>query len=185
MTHETREQGGGRQVRFVPLTKEAMEFLRDSDTASAGAVAGVELPDYFVTEGALWLWRYRLGQIEEDAAQTPWVIRQAVVGEDGNVVGHAGFHGPPDADGMVEVAYSVVPAYRRRGYARAMLAELLRRAGADPAVRTVRAAISPDNAGSLATVEPFGFVHTGEQWDEIDGRELLYELELRNGEGAA
>jgi len=97
-------------------------------------------------------------------------------GEDGAVVGHAGFHGPPDRAGLVEIAYSVAPEHRRQGYARAMLVELLRRAAADAEVRTVRATISPDNAGSLATIAGFGFVHVGEQWDELDGRELIFEV---------
>ena len=77
--------------------------------------------------------------------------------------GHAGFHGPPDETGMVEISYSVAPDFRRQGYARAMLAELLHRAAVEPAVTTVRATTSPDNAASLATVSGFGFVEVGEQ----------------------
>jgi RimJ/RimL family protein N-acetyltransferase len=93
------------------------------------------------------------------------------------VVGHGGFHGPPDEHGTVEVAYSVDPDFRRRGYARAILKALLERADADPAVRVVRASISPENAGSLATIAGFGFKKAGEQWDPEDGLELVF---LRN-----
>ena len=88
--------------------------------------------------------------------------------------GHGGFHGPPDADGTVEVAYSVDPAHRRRGYAKAILAALLARVDADPAVRAVRASIRPDNTGSLATIAGFGFTKIGEQWDPEDGLEDVY-----------
>ncbi len=77
---------------------------------------------------------------------------------------------------MVEISYSVAPDFRRQGYARAMLAELLHRAAVEPAVTTVRATTSPDNAASLATVSGFGFVEVGEQWDEEDGRELIFEV---------
>jgi RimJ/RimL family protein N-acetyltransferase len=98
---------------------------------------------------------------------------------EGVVVGHAGFHGPPDQTGMLEVAYSVDPAYRRRGYARAMLRELLPRAATEPSVSTVRATISPGNVASLATISGFGFTEVGEQWDEEDGRELIFEVTLR------
>ena len=41
--------------------------------------------------------------------------------EDLLVVGRAGFHGPPDAGGMVEVGYAVDPDFRRRGNAIAAL----------------------------------------------------------------
>jgi RimJ/RimL family protein N-acetyltransferase len=57
-----------------------------------------------------------------------------------------------------------------------MLRALLSRAAAEPAVRVVRAAISPGNVASLATIAGSGFVEVGEQWDERDGRELLFEL---------
>jgi RimJ/RimL family protein N-acetyltransferase len=82
---------------------------------------------------------------------------------------------------MVEIGYSVAPEHRRQGYARAMLAELLRRAAADPAVRTVRASISPGNAASLATISGFGFAKVGEQWDDEDGLELVFEVPANRG----
>ncbi|MGH3158141.1 MAG: GNAT family N-acetyltransferase, partial [Streptosporangiaceae bacterium] len=75
----------------------------------------------------------------------------------------------------VEVGYSVDPAYRRQGYATAMLRELLARAATEPGVRTVRATISPDNIASLATIAGFGFEPNGEQWDEEDGLELIFD----------
>ena len=56
-----------------------------------------------------------------------------------------------------------------------MLAALLERARAEPAVKVVRASISPDNEASLATIAGFGFVRVGEQWDAEDGLELLFE----------
>ena len=76
---------------------------------------------------------------------------------------------------MVEIGYSVAPEFRRRGYARAMLVELLRRAREEPEAVTVRASIRPDNVASRATIAGFGFAQVGEQWDKIDGLELLYE----------
>jgi RimJ/RimL family protein N-acetyltransferase len=96
--------------------------------------------------------------------------------QSGLVIGHAGYHGPPDESGMVEVGYSVDPRFRRLGHGRQMLAELLRRARAEPQVRTVRASISPENAASLAIVSSFAFTPAGEQWDDVDGLELIFEL---------
>ncbi|GAB2992776.1 GNAT family N-acetyltransferase [Saccharothrix stipae] len=166
-------------VRFVELDGRVMAALLDGDLTAAE----VALTEYFLTDRARWLWRYRLDQIAADPGNARWMARLAVVDEgavDGEavgdvVVGHAGFHGPPDAAGMVEIGYSVDPAFRRRGYARAALVELLRRAAADPGVRTVRATIGPDNEASLATIAGFGFVEVGEQWDDEDGLELIFE----------
>ena len=160
------------EVRLVRLPLDALDALLAGDLAAASRLAGVELTPYILEHR--WLWQIRADQVRREPAAADWIARAAVV--DDVVVGHAGFHGPPDPDGTVEVAYSVDPVYRRRGYANAMLTAAIAWASADPAVRTVRASISPDNAASLATLRPFGFAHVGEQWDEEDGVELLFEL---------
>jgi RimJ/RimL family protein N-acetyltransferase len=163
-------------VRFVELTSATLTALLDGDLPRASAAAGVELTEYFVADRAKWLWRLRLDQVTADPDRARWIARAAVAEPAGVVVGHAGFHGPPDEAGMVEIGYSVAPDFRRQGYARAMLAQLLRRAAAEPAVTTVRATISPDNAASLATISGFGFAEVGEQWDDEDGLELIFEV---------
>jgi len=122
------------------------------------------------------LWRRRSEQIRERPGDAPWVTRLIVDPAVALPVGVAGFHGPPDADGMVEVGYRVDPAHRRMGYARRALETLLAVAHDHPGVRTVRATVSPDNDASLALIAAYGFVENGEQWDEEDGREIVFEV---------
>jgi hypothetical protein len=43
-------------------------------------------------------------------------------------------------------------------------------------VTTVRVTISPDNDASNALAAQYGFAETGEQWDEDDGLEIIYEV---------
>lgn len=168
-------EGVFRSIRFVPLPGPALAALADQDLAAASEAAGITLTPYFITSEAVGLWRLRIADIAANPESARWIAQATVAEPDGVVVGHAGFHGPPDAAGMVEVAYSVDPAYRRQGYATAMLHELLLRAASEPGVTTVRASISPANAGSLATVARFGFIRNGEQWDADDGLELIFE----------
>lgn len=160
-------------TRLVPLPIGALRALLDGNLESASTITGLSLTPYFVEHR--WLWDIRVPQIEQDPTAADWIARAAVDGE--MVVGHVGFHGPPDTHGMVEVAYSVDPAHRRRGYGRAMLAAALAWARAER-VLIVRATIGPENVASLATVARFPFALVGEQWDEEDGRELVYELIL-------
>ena len=48
----------------------------------------------------------------------PWTLGFAVVHRDGDrVIGSAAFKGPPDDDGVVEIAYGIAPSYEGRGYA--------------------------------------------------------------------
>jgi ribosomal-protein-alanine N-acetyltransferase len=165
--------GETHEIELVPLSVRTMTALVAGDLDTARAACGAELSSYFLD--AAWLWRIRLEQVQQEPRALDWIARAAVDARTGDVVGHVGFHGPPDYRGMVEVAYAVDPAYRRRGYATAMLRTALAWAAADPSVHFVRASISPDNAASLATLRPFGFRHVGEQWDEEDGLELLFE----------
>ncbi|MFC7533134.1 GNAT family N-acetyltransferase [Actinoplanes sp. GCM10030250] len=159
-------------IRFLKLSPATLAALVAGDLEGASALAGHPLTPYLVEEK--WLWDIRLEDIGRNPAAADWIARAAITEPEGIVVGHGGFHGPPDDDGIVEVAYSVDPAHRRRGHARAMLAELLRRADADPAVTAVRASIRPDNVASRATIAGFGFKKIGEQWDQEDGLEDVY-----------
>jgi [ribosomal protein S5]-alanine N-acetyltransferase len=160
------------------LDATVLQRLIAGDLAGARGAAGVELPAEFLAE--TWLWTLRLGQLIGEPGCAPWLVRAVVVADGeaaGTVVGHAGFHGPPDPRGMVEVGYRITPEHRRRGHARAALGELLayaRRQGAT----IVRASISPDNAASLALAGSYDFTQIGEQHDEIDGVELVFERQI-------
>lgn len=159
-------------LRFLPLSPTVLAALVAGDLDTASTAAGHPLTRFLADEK--WLWEIRLADIAADPRAADWIARAAIAEPSGVIVGHGGFHGPPDADGVVEVAYTVAPEHRRRGYARAMLAELLRRADADPAVTAVRASIRPDNIGSKKVIAGFGFRKIGEQWDPIDGLENVY-----------
>ena len=160
------------EIRFVRLSAETLTALIEGDLDAASRSAGIPLSAFLLSEG--WLWRIRRDQIAGDPASADWVVRAVVDAESGQVVGHGGFHGPPDDDGTVEVAYSVDPVFRRRGYAKAILAALVDRARDAPAVHAVRASIRPDNVASLATIRGFGFHKVGEQWDPEDGLEWVF-----------
>ncbi len=118
----------------------------------------------------------RSRQVEEDPASAAWVTGVIWDEQRHLAVGRAGYHGPPDPAGMVEIGYAVDPALRRRGYARAALEALLRRAAEEPQVRTVRVSISPDNLASYELASQYGFIEVGQQWDNEDGLEIIYEL---------
>ena len=166
-----------KRVRIVQLSAAAMQALAEGDLAAAEAVATVPLPAYFAGPRRRGLWRMRSEQVRADPRSGLWVTGAIWDVERQVTVGHAGYHGPPDASGMVEVGYEVDPPYRRQGYARAALVALLDRAAREPEVRTVRASVRPDNLASRALVLQYGFVEVGEQWDEEDGLETVFEVD--------
>jgi RimJ/RimL family protein N-acetyltransferase len=100
----------------------------------------------------------------------------AVLREEGVIVGSAGFHSPPDETGMIEIGLEVVPAYRGRGLAQEMLHGMWQWVVDQPGVVTLRYTVSPDNAASQAIIRKLGFEFRGQQIDEEDGPEDIFEL---------
>lgn len=165
-------------VAILPLSAPTLHALAAGDLTAARTAAGLALPEVFVAEDWIGTWRFRSLQVREDPASAAWITGAVWDAAAARVVGKAGYHGPPDAAGMVEVGYAVVPELRRRGYARAALEVLLRRAAAEPEVRVVRASVRPDNVASLALIQQYGFVAVGEQDDEEDGLEIIHEVRV-------
>ena len=100
----------------------------------------------------------------------PWTYGFFIVERSsGMVIGSAGFKGPPDAQGMVEIAYGVDPSCQGQGFATEAAGALLRYAAADPRVRLLRAHTLPEANASTRVLGKCGFVHIGEVVDPEDG----------------
>ena len=98
------------------------------------------------------------------------------------VIGDAGFKGKPGSQGMVEIGYSVLPAYRGQGFATEAARALVDWALAQPEVKRIIAECSPDNVASIRILEKLGM-----QRREANGGILRWELaipqENRPGDG--
>ena len=164
------------RVEIVQLDAAALRGLGDGDQAAAERTSPVPLSPYLAGPDCRRVWEIRAEQAARDPTSAAWITGIVWDPERELAVGRAGYHGPPDADGMVEVGYSIDPQYRRQGYARAALRLLIARAEAEPEVRTFRATISPDNVASRDLVLAHGLVEVGEQEDDEDGLEIIYEL---------
>ena len=64
---------------------------------------------------------HRLPRIAANPAAAPYLLRLAVLRDEGIVVGSAGFHDRPDASGMIEIGLGVEPARRGQGLAQELL----------------------------------------------------------------
>ncbi len=111
-----------------------------------------------------------LDQLRAALVADPWVHGFAVVHqESGEVIGSAGFKGPPDEDGMVEIAYGIVLSYQGRGYATEAAMALLEFAFNNGGVSLVRAHTLPENNASTRVLTKCGFEYVGEVVDPEDG----------------
>jgi [ribosomal protein S5]-alanine N-acetyltransferase len=88
---------------------------------------------------------------------------------DACVIGSAGYKGPPDAAGMVEIAYGIAPAYQGQGFATEAAAALVANAFADGRVRLARAHTLPEANASTHVLRKCGFAFIGDVVDPDDG----------------
>jgi RimJ/RimL family protein N-acetyltransferase len=160
------------------LSLSQLERLAAGEGGAVAAELGAVLSAAWLAEVG-WLAALRAEQLRLRPADGPWLLRPILlIGPDGSrtAIGYLNFHAAPNADGQVEVGYTLLPAARGQGYAieavRAAFAWATRVHG----VTRFRAAVAPDNERSRNLVMKLGFRQTGEQWDEVDGLELVYEL---------
>ena len=165
------------RLELVSMSPGFIEALMGGDRERAASVIGLRLPASWPEEIHHLLNR-RLEQMRRDPSEQPWLARAMVLrNDDRTVIGNIGFHGPPDGRGMVEVGYTVDPDHRRRGYAEEAVRALFDWASREHGIRLFRASVSPNNEPSLGLIRKLGFARTGVQWDEIDGEELVFELQ--------
>ncbi|GAA1761947.1 hypothetical protein GCM10009747_21510 [Agromyces humatus] len=99
----------------------------------------------------------------------PYLVRR---GRDGSAIGGVNLFGPPDADGVVEFVFGLVPAVRGEGLSQHTVAatvELARSAGA----RVARAEAEISNLPARRVLEGEGFAEASRTPDSI-----VYELRL-------
>jgi len=119
---------------------------------------------------------WRVPQVKADPTCNKWFVRWIVLKENREVIGSTSFHGAPDNDGMLEIGLGIENDYQNQGFAREALLGMWRWAITFPEVRTLRYTVSPENAPSIAVINYFGFELKGQQMDEIDGPENIYEM---------
>jgi [ribosomal protein S5]-alanine N-acetyltransferase len=111
-----------------------------------------------------------IARVRTTAPGDPWALSFAAVERaSGSAVGGCAFKGPPDADGVVEVAYGIDSPHRGRGFATEAAGALVGFAFASGRVRLVRAHTKPDNGASARVLAKCGFRPVGEVIDPEDG----------------
>jgi RimJ/RimL family protein N-acetyltransferase len=154
----------------VPLSVDDLMAMLEGDRDRAAFTWPGWWPDD-VDRHHLELWLDRAKERPDGAA---WGPRAVVESARGSMVGHAGFHRPPQsladalsdpsfegartpaAAGAVEIGYTIFSAARRRGYASEAVAALVGWAMGTGQVSTVIASVAEDNAASHGVLRRVG-----------------------------
>ena len=150
------------RLALVPTTPDlAQAELNDAEGFSGllGALVPDAWPPDELTDARLLF----LCMLEANPTWIGWLGWYAVrlgTTDPPTLIGSAGFKGPPNEEGVVEIGYSVLPTHQGRGLATEMTAALVGWAAGQGA-RIVRAHVKPANAASIRVLEKLGFQETG------------------------
>jgi RimJ/RimL family protein N-acetyltransferase len=130
--------------------------------SALGCVVPSSWPPEFYDVDAV---RYSLNWLLKHPNEAEWgfyyFLERESSGARPTLVGAGGFKGPPEADGIVELGYSIVPERRRRGYATEATRAMLAFAFASARVKTVIGQTLPSLVASIGVLEKAGFALTG------------------------
>lgn len=122
--------------------------------------------------------RWRVPQVKANPDVNVWFIRWIVFRETKEVVGSISFHAPPDEVGMIEIGFGICEACQNQGLGKEALLGMWTWVIDQPGVETLRYTVSATNAPSMAIINSLGFEHVGQQIDEDDGPEEIFEMSV-------
>lgn len=167
-----------RRLELVAILPEEYERLAvDRADPTLWTDRGLTNPyRYFVDDpGPL---EHRIPRVRANPSFAAYAVRLAVLRAERVIIGSAGFHDLPDERGMIEIGLEIVEPLRRQGYARELVHGMWSWVIGQPGVRVLRYGCAVTNAPSQSLVRSLGFEHVGEQIDEEDGPEDLYEMSV-------
>ncbi len=142
------------RLRMVPFTVELVHAaLRDR--AALSAMLAAHVPDEWPGPDFAEMLQFEAERLAQNPERGQWggvIIHQA----ERTVVGDMGFKGGPDQAGALEIGYSIIPAYRGRGFAPEMAWALIAWGLAQPGVQRVTAECAADNLASVRVLEKLG-----------------------------
>ena len=123
---------------------------------------------------------WRVPHVKADQSCNRWFVRFIVLKENREVIGSTSFHGAPDGDGMIEIGLGIEKPFQNKGFAKEALLAMWRWAVTSPEVKVLRYTVSPENKPSIAVIEYFRFIYKGQQIDDIDGAENIFEMSAQD-----
>jgi [ribosomal protein S5]-alanine N-acetyltransferase len=142
------------RLLYLPYSLKLKKATLQNRSLLAGLIVAT-VPDDWPGPDLMEALPFFIGLMEQDPSGDVWdgiIIHK----QDNIVIGDMGFMGGPDASGVVEIGYSIIPAYRNQGYATEMARCLITWAFQQPGIRAVIAECLDDNAGSIKVLEKLG-----------------------------
>jgi len=165
------------------MTEDFLKACLLEDTEKTNLLIGFKVsPDWLEEKDLMML---RMSDYRADNKYIPWGLHAVGLRKSSEMVGFIGFHTRPNpeylkafAPNAIEFGYTIFLPHRRQGFAEEAIRGLLKWAAERHPLDQFIAAVSPTNLASTALVKKLGFQKIGEQMDEIDGLEFVYQLSV-------
>lgn len=148
------------RLELIPATPELLRLELSDRDAFAAALAVRVAAGWPPGEYDADAMRFFLDQMTTQGDRVAGWLGYYVVARDATspreLIGAAGYFGPPDG-GAVEIGFSIVETWRRRGIATEVAAGLIEHAARQPTVRRVVARSRRDNLPSHGVLLKCGF----------------------------
>ncbi|MBZ5538584.1 MAG: GNAT family N-acetyltransferase [Acidobacteriia bacterium] len=141
------------------------------DTQEFSRQLGVRVPEDWPpplndAQSMNWTLRFLLENPDGVGWATWYFVLRANDPAERTAIGNGGFKGKPTPDGTVEVGYSLMEQFQRRGYATEAVRALLKWALDHPQVNRVIAETYPELLPSIRVMEKNGFIPAGKGSEE-------------------
>jgi [ribosomal protein S5]-alanine N-acetyltransferase len=165
-----RERWVNRTQLRVATPEDLRAYLRGGPDSLA-SVLGVGIPAGWPEYP--WIFEFTLETLQEHPGQAGWWMYYFLDLEAGVLIGSGGYKGPPK-DGAVEVGYEIAPGFRGRGYATAVVRQLVDRGFSAADVAVIEARTLPVTNASAAVLAKVGFICEGVVPDDQTGQAWLW-----------
>ena len=152
------------RLRLIPASIETLTAElsgRESFECSLGIPVPENWPPELYDRAAT---EYSYECLKSNPEHSGWGVYYIIL-DNGNgsvAVGTAGYKGPPDAEGSVEIGYGILPEFQRRGIATETAKGLIHNAFQHTDVRRVYAETLPELTASIGVMVKCGFRFIGE-----------------------
>jgi [ribosomal protein S5]-alanine N-acetyltransferase len=164
-------------LQLIPCELAYLEaILRDKKELAQ--ILGVTVPDHWpqMPESLEHVHR----ALKADPTSSEWGYHLFVHTKDRALIGEGGYKGRPDAEGVVEIGYAILPEYRRRGLASEAARGLTRNAFSHAEVTVVQAHTLKDGTASINVLKKLGMKFVGTAEDPDEGEVLQWKVERKD-----
>jgi len=161
-------------LTITPCTISHLETLLEGD-ATVQTAFGLKIsPGYLEFPGAV---EYSLRLLESGVSEDEWSSPCMIIHtHDNTLIGLGGYKGTANEEGIVEIDYSIAPAYRGRGYATELVNVLIEHAFTKSDISAVWAHTVPEINASNRVLIKCGLEKIAEVIDPEEGEIWRWEI---------